>query len=107
VHGVDVYLSEKRGRGGDDRRDEYVLCLASLTDVASLYEPGDVVTHEGPPITEGDMCVSGEVSMMSCIFMCGSENERTTVLWYYELMFSLSIFMPKALRVYEEFSAVA
>jgi len=40
--------------------------------MAGLYKPGDVVAHEGPPITEGDVSMSGEVTVVTRVVMRGS-----------------------------------
>jgi hypothetical protein len=75
--------------------------------MASLYKPSDIVTHEGPPITKGDMSVCGEIPVMSCIIVSSGEYERTTILWYYEFVFAFTILTPESFGVYEEFSTIA
>ena len=80
LHCVDIYLCKQRRRCGHNGQDENILCLPNLAQMASLDEPSDVISDERPPIMKGNERASGKISVMTCIVMCGGEDEHVPVL---------------------------
>ena len=74
MHGVHVHLGEQRSGSSDYQRNEDVTGLAKLTYVAGPYEPCDVGGEVRPPKAVGDVCLCGEVSVMSGSVVSSGEN---------------------------------
>ena len=106
MHSVDVDLCEQGCGSGNNRRYEYILCLAPLTNIASFDEPCDVVAHERPPIAECDKSKGSEVPVMSGVVVSGSDYEDSAVWGDEDLVFPFAIFTPELFGDYEELSTV-
>ena len=74
MHGVHVHLGEQRSWSSNYWRNKDVAGLAKLTYVAGPYEPCNVGGEVRPPKAVDDVCLCGEVSMMS-----GGENCQSFV----------------------------
>ena len=79
MHGVHVHLGEQRSGSSDYWRNEDVAGLAKLTYMAGPYEPCDVSREVRPPKAVDDVCLRGEVSVMSGGVVSGSENCQSFV----------------------------
>jgi hypothetical protein len=65
-----------------------------LAEVARLYEPGNIIGHEGPPEALGDELEGREVSAVSDVVVRGRHDEDAARRRDYELVFAFSIFTP-------------
>ena len=102
MHGVHVHLGKQRSRSSDYWRNEDVAGLAKLTYVAGPYEPCDVGGEVRPPKVVDDVCLCGEVYMMSGSIMGSSENCWSFVAVYDHFMMTLWIPLPKTAIYLEE-----
>ena len=72
MHRVDVDLRKERHGSRNGLRDQKVLSLSHLTNLACLYEPCNVVSHKRPPISKSDERIHREKTVVSSIAVCGS-----------------------------------
>ena len=95
MHGVHVHFGEQRRGHGDYQRNKGVTGLAKLTYVTGPDEPCDVGGEVRPPKAVDDVCLCGEVSVMSGGVVGSSENSWSFVTVYDHFMMTLQIPLPK------------
>ena len=67
MHCVNLDLRKERRRSRNGQRNQKVLSLSHLTNLACLHKPCNVVTHKGPPILKRNECICCKESVVSSI----------------------------------------
>lgn len=83
-----------------------MLCFSQLADVTGFQEPGEVVAQTGPPVSQCDVSMRGEVAVMTDVVVGGSHNKHPAIGRDDKLVFAFVVLSPELVGGYEELSAI-